>query len=151
MGFKFVVAHLQKYWVQFSLERIQHSWTMCGEDWKWTWSVRSTCQKAQQVFTGWAISWPNFMLGLDTNHSIRRLRKGENAYTTAIRTVAEILQDYDYDKKVLGLTFGANRCKQTNKQTKARKRWNSLKSPLKPMSNILFFFGPTYKIILIRH
>ena len=48
--------------------------------------------------------------GLDlTSDSIARLRKGENAFTTAIRTVAEILQDYDYDKKVLGLTFGANR------------------------------------------
>ena len=44
-----------------------------------------------------------------TNGLMRRLRKGENAFTTAIRTVAEILQDYDYDKKVLGLTFGANR------------------------------------------
>ncbi|XP_023345926.1 copine-9 [Eurytemora carolleeae] len=40
-------------------------------------------------------------------HSIDK-RTGENAYTAAIRTVAEILQDYDYDKKLLGLGFGAN-------------------------------------------
>ena len=54
-------------------------------------------------------------------HKIGRLRKGENAYTTAIRTVAEILQDYDYDKKVLGLTFGANRCRKKDKNTKTEK------------------------------
>ena len=46
---------------------------------------------------------------LDAIHLLCRLRKGENAFTTAIRTVAEILQDYDYDKQVLGLTFGTNR------------------------------------------
>merc|ERR1719433_1154701 len=34
-------------------------------------------------------------------------RTGENVYTTAIRTVGEILQDYDYDKKILGLGFGS--------------------------------------------
>jgi hypothetical protein len=32
---------------------------------------------------------------------------GENAYTTAMRTVGEILQDYDYDKKIMGLGFGS--------------------------------------------
>ena len=49
-------------------------------------------------------------------------RQGDNAYTTAIRTVGEILQDYDYgeerennsiidcfpDKKILGLGFSAS-------------------------------------------
>ena len=49
------------------------------------------------------------LIGLDAIHLLCRLRKGENAFTTAIRTVAEILQDYDYDKQVLGLTFGTNR------------------------------------------
>jgi len=34
-------------------------------------------------------------------------RTGENAYTTAIRTVGDILQDYDYDKKIMGLGFGS--------------------------------------------
>ena len=34
-------------------------------------------------------------------------RTGENVYTTAIRTVGDILQDYDYDKKILGLGFGS--------------------------------------------
>jgi len=33
---------------------------------------------------------------------------GENAYTTAMRTVGEILQDYDFDKKIMGLGFGSN-------------------------------------------
>ena len=51
----------------------------------------------------------NKMVVLDAIHLLCRLRKGENAFTTAIRTVAEILQDYDYDKQVLGLTFGTNR------------------------------------------
>jgi len=32
---------------------------------------------------------------------------GENAYTTAMHTVGEILQDYNYDKKIMGLGFGA--------------------------------------------
>jgi len=32
---------------------------------------------------------------------------GENPYTTAIRTVGEILQDYDYDKRIMGLGFGS--------------------------------------------
>ena len=41
-----------------------------------------------------------------------RLRKGDNAFTTAIRTVAEILQDYDHDKQVLGLVFGTNRLRK---------------------------------------
>jgi len=43
-------------------------------------------------------------------HSLHSLdkRTRENAYTAAIRTVADILQDYDYDKKLLGLGFGAN-------------------------------------------
>ena len=62
----------------------------------------------------------DILVGLNNNKfNPRRLRKGENAYTTAIRTVAEILQDYDYDKQVLGLTFGANRYKKTSKQTNA--------------------------------
>jgi len=34
-------------------------------------------------------------------------RSGDNVYTTAIRTVGDILQDYDYDKRILGLGFGA--------------------------------------------
>jgi len=34
-------------------------------------------------------------------------RTGENAYTTAIRTVGDILQDYDFDKKIMGLGFGS--------------------------------------------
>ena len=33
-------------------------------------------------------------------------RTGENVYTTAIKSVGDILQDYDYDKKILGLGFG---------------------------------------------
>lgn len=41
--------------------------------------------------------------------SLHHLKKtGENAYTTAIRTVGEILQDYDYDKKIQGLGFGCS-------------------------------------------
>ena len=32
------------------------------------------------------------------------LRTGENVYTTAIRTVGDILQDYDYGK--IGVTVG---------------------------------------------
>ena len=54
-------------------------------------------------------------INLDLTDPMGRMRKGENAYTTAIRTVAEILQDYDYDKKVLGLTFGANRWEKRQK------------------------------------
>ena len=34
-------------------------------------------------------------------------RTGENVYTTAIRSVVDILQDYDYDRKILGLGFGS--------------------------------------------
>ena len=35
------------------------------------------------------------------------IRTQENPYTTAIRVVGEILADYDYDKKILGLGFGS--------------------------------------------
>jgi len=43
-----------------------------------------------------------------SSSSLHFLKKtGENAYTTAIRTVGEVLQDYDYDKKILGLGFGS--------------------------------------------
>ena len=38
---------------------------------------------------------------------LHRLKNGENTFTTAIRTIGEILQDYDYDKRILGLGFGA--------------------------------------------
>lgn len=54
----------------------------------------------------------NMVCALDMSKSsagLHRLRKGDNAFTTAIRTVAEILQDYDHDKQVLGLVFGTNR------------------------------------------
>ena len=49
-----------------------------------------------------------------------RLRKGDNAFTTAIRTVAEILQDYDHDKQVLGLVFGTNRW---GKHKRSKRHW----------------------------
>jgi len=41
--------------------------------------------------------------------SLHHLREnnGENAYTTAIHTVGEILQDYNFDKRIMGLGFGA--------------------------------------------
>lgn len=54
----------------------------------------------------------NLAVAVDTSSSssaLHQLRRGENAFTTAIRTVGEILQDYDYDKRILGLTFGSTR------------------------------------------
>jgi hypothetical protein len=51
----------------------------------------------------------NLAVAIDLSASgaeLHHLRRGENAFTTAIRTVGEILQDYDYDKRILGLGFG---------------------------------------------
>ena len=40
-------------------------------------------------------------------HFFDAMRGGENQYTTAIRSVGEIIQDYDTDKQFPALGFGA--------------------------------------------
>ena len=46
---------------------------------------------------------PNLVFLIDSFVQIN-FRTGENVYTTAIRTVGDILQDYDYGK--MGVTVG---------------------------------------------
>jgi len=44
-----------------------------------------------------------------SNSSLHHFKKnGENAYTTAIKTVAEVLQDYNYEKRVQAFGFGCS-------------------------------------------
>ena len=48
--------------------------------------------------------FPILVFLIDSFFHIINFRTGENVYTTAIRTVGDILQDYDYGK--IGVTVG---------------------------------------------